>query len=91
LPEEYVQVWGTALGKNARPQAIEPKVMAEAGLPDFLIQEMTEMMVYACKYGYDGGDSEVQSPAELGVDASKLGAVLQWLRKEDLSQVLGQH
>ena len=45
-------------------------------------------MIYACKFGYDGSDPEVQSPEELGVDVGKLGTIADWIKKEDWSSVL---
>jgi hypothetical protein len=57
-------------------------------MPDWLQREFDEAMAYAIKYGFAGGDPNVKSPEELGVDVSQLTDLEEWVRKEDYSSIL---
>lgn len=57
-------------------------------MPDFLQQEFNEALAYTIKYGFAGGDPEVKSPEELGVDVSQLTDPEEWLQKQDFSSIL---
>ena len=57
-------------------------------MPDYLQREFDEALEYAIKYGFAGGDPDVKSPEELGVDVRQLTDLEEWVRKEDFSSIL---
>ena len=57
-------------------------------MPDFLQREFDEALRYVIKYGFAGGDPNVKTPEELGVDVRQLTDLQEWVRKEDFSSVL---
>ncbi|KAK4548476.1 hypothetical protein LTR36_009386 [Oleoguttula mirabilis] len=86
--EEHVALWGKVNGVRARFEQLTAEVAREAGLPEFLVLEVTESGMYSSSYGWDGGDPEVKHPKDVGVDVGKLTKVEDYFRKEDWSGVL---
>ena len=43
-PEEYVRIWGETLGVKSTPKELVPEVMVAGGLPDFMVEEMADMV-----------------------------------------------
>lgn len=60
----------------------------EKSMPGGFGTEIAESHVYAGEYGFDGGDPDVKSPGECGVDMSQLSSVDSFVRGEDWSQWL---
>ena len=67
---------------------IENREFDFGDMPDFLQREFDESLAYAIKYGFAGGDPNVKSPEELGVDVRQLTDLEEWVRKEDFSSIL---
>lgn len=86
--EAYATLWGRVNGVAVtyRPYTIAEAV--EAGLPEWLVEELWQGGEFYSKYGCSGGDPEVKSPAECGVNVAALGTVEEWIEREDWSEVL---
>jgi hypothetical protein len=57
-------------------------------MPEWLQWEFRESFAYVVKCGFAGGNPEVKSPEDLGVDMSLATDVEEWVRKEDYSSIL---
>ncbi len=86
--EEYAAIWGKFLGVKVRTEVKGMEEAKAAGLPEFLIREVSESIAYVSTWGWDGGDPEVKHPRDVGVEMEKLTKVEDWIRKEDWSGVL---
>lgn len=82
---DYWRTWAKIQGVKLE---IEDKEFEFADLPEWLKWEFNDAFKYVVKYGFAGGDPELRSPEELGVDVSELTDVEEWLRKEDFSSIL---
>ena len=86
--EEYAALWGKVNNVEASYQQFSHEDAVASGLPEWLATELLVAGGYTSKYGASGGDPEVKSPEECGVDLSKLSSVEDWMRAEDWSSVL---
>lgn len=81
--DEFAVVWGKALGVKARSKILEEGDLVKLGVPDWLAQEVSESGQYGTKWGWAGGDPNVKTPEECGVDMSKLTDVGEWVKTQD--------
>ncbi|KAK4501048.1 hypothetical protein PRZ48_006854 [Zasmidium cellare] len=81
--DEFAAVFGKALGVKARSERVEREALVALGVPDWLAEEVSESGQYATKWGWTGGDSNVKTPEECGVDMSKLTDVGEWIKAQD--------
>ena len=79
----FAKVFGKALGVKARSERVEREALVALGVPDWLAEEVSESGQYATKWGWTGGDSNVKTPEQCGVDTSKLSAVGEWIKAQD--------
>ena len=86
--EEYCALWAKVHGVQCRFEVLGYDDAIHAGMPDWLALEVSQSGTYTTRFGWAGGDPEVKSPAELGVDISQLTEVEQWMKEEDWSSVL---
>jgi hypothetical protein len=86
--EEFCALWGKVNGVECRFKVLTYGDAIEAGMPEWMALEVSESGTYTTKFGWAGGDPEVKSPEELGVDVDKLTKVEEWIRREDWSSVL---
>ncbi|EMC97145.1 hypothetical protein BAUCODRAFT_441050 [Baudoinia panamericana UAMH 10762] len=85
--EQYTQLWGKALGVQAKFESINTDSLKANGVPDFLALEIGESGQYVTRYGWDGGDPAVKHPKDVGVEVGKLTKVEDWIKREDWSSV----
>ena len=86
--EELCALWGKVHGVECRFEVLTYDHAIEAGMPEWMALEVSESGTYTTKFGWAGGDPEVKSPGELGVDVGKLTSVEEWIRREDWRSVL---
>lgn len=87
--ESYAALWAKVTERRVtsyRQFSLEEAV--EAGVPDWLAAEVLAGGRFNGEYGTSGGDPEVKTPAECGVDVQALGTVEEWMRAEDWGGVL---
>ena len=86
--EEYVALWGKVNSKKVSFRTFTYEDAIAGGWPDWMALEITQTGYYQSKFGINGGNPEVKSPRECGVDTSQLPSVEEWMRNEDWSSVL---
>lgn len=80
--------WRTWARVHGVKLEIQNRAFDFGDMPDYLQREFDEALEYAIKYGFAGGDPNVKSPEEVGVDVSRLTDLEEWVRKEDFSSIL---
>ena len=86
--EQFCEVWGRVHGVECRFEALTYQDALKNGMQDWMALEVSESGIYTTKYGWAGGDPDVQPPKDLGVNIGKLTNVEDWIRREDWSSVL---
>lgn len=66
-----------------RYQRITVEEAPANNIPDWLMEELLGHGTYTAKSRFNGGDPEVKSPEDRGVDVSKLGSVEDRMRTKD--------
>lgn len=88
--EEYLQTWSTVTGHPARlhPMTTEEfEAMVESIVPGFG-KELSENFQYYRDFTYTGRDSNVQRPADLGIDQRRLTKYKEFIGEQDWSLLL---
>ena len=94
--KEYAEIWARVLHERGLLPADKSCVADEnMTLNDIertmggpFAREAFESMQYVAEFGWDGGDPDVKSPEEVGVDIKKLTSLEQFVREEDWSPIL---
>lgn len=81
--EGFAEDWGKALGLKARCERFDEKNLVEMGLSEWLAKEVFASGTYVTKWGWAGGDANVKTPEECGVDMSKLTDVGEWVKAQN--------
>lgn len=81
--DDFVQLWAETMGLKARSEVWGVNEFVQAGVPLWQAEEMADFGKYVSVWGWSGGDAEVKSPEECGVDMDKLTDVRQWIQEQD--------
>ncbi|KAI9690055.1 MAG: hypothetical protein M1820_010054 [Bogoriella megaspora] len=83
---EFAKLWGDVLDVKATFKQVSNDVFFE-GLPDPLREELVETFAYVEEFGYTGGDPDVLTPNQLGIEIP-LTSMEEYIKSEDWSSVL---
>lgn len=78
--EDHWKLWAQI--KGVKLVVHTDKTLPAAGLPEWMVQELSESKLYVSKYGWAGGDPEVKLPQDAGVEMDKLTDIEQYMREE---------
>ncbi|KAH8705487.1 putative hscarg dehydrogenase [Talaromyces proteolyticus] len=82
----WTKLWGDTLGVKASfKQVSEDEYFT--GVPDALRKELAETFAYVEEFGYTGGDPNVLTAEEIGIEVS-LTSMKDYIKREDWSSVL---
>jgi hypothetical protein len=88
--QQVVDVWAQGTGLEARFEPLEPEKAAkeiDSVVPGFG-WEFVENLQYYRDFGYDGGDSTVKRPKDLGISQSELTSFKRYVETQDWSSIL---
>lgn len=78
---EYADLWGQT--KGVKCSVVEVDDIKDEKVPEWLALEIGANQKYVTNWGWAGGDPEIKSPEQLGVDMSLLTNIEKWTREED--------
>jgi hypothetical protein len=81
--EEYAATWGRVMGARATVKDLSEEDYTQY-LPEDIKDTMLDLFKFFPEYGYAGGNSNVKTPAELGIPTTPLE---DWIQGEDWSLV----
>lgn len=86
--EEYATLWGKVNNMAVSCRPFSHQESLDGGFPEWLVLELLKNGIYQSKQRCDGGDPEVKSAQECGVDMNNLPSIEHWMRSKDWGSVL---
>ncbi|KAF2424406.1 NAD(P)-binding protein [Tothia fuscella] len=84
--EQFVETWGRVLRVKARVEVVDADNFYGAQ-PEVVREELRESFLFDNEFGWTGGDPDVQTPDEIGVEIART-SIAEYIREEDWSSVL---
>ncbi|KAF2229008.1 putative hscarg dehydrogenase [Viridothelium virens] len=83
---EWAKTWGDTLGHKIEFKQVSDEEFWQ-GVPEEFKNEISEGFAYADEFGYTGGDPEVQTAAQLGIEIP-CTSMAEYIKNEDWSSVV---
>ncbi|KAF2741909.1 NAD(P)-binding protein [Sporormia fimetaria CBS 119925] len=82
--EQYAEIWGRAMGVKTQVKDLSEEEYRKY-LPDEIADTMLDLFKFFPEYGYAGGNANVKTPQELGIQTTPLE---EWVKRQDWSSVM---